>query len=55
MGNMSYCLFENTLGELHDCLERINNDLSESEARARDDLITVCMEISATAKWEQQP
>ncbi len=36
MGNMSYCRFENTLGDLQDCYDNIDDpDLSESEKRAR--------------------
>lgn len=37
MGNMSYCRFENTLRDLHDCVESIDNEdkLSQSEYDAR--------------------
>lgn len=28
MANMSYCRFENTLKDLEDCVETLNNDLS---------------------------
>lgn len=47
MGNMSYCRFENTLGDLKDCLDAIREepDLSETEARAKKELIKVCIEI----------
>lgn len=46
MGNMSYCRFENTLGDLQDCAEHIlDQDLSESEARARIALVDVCVDI----------
>jgi len=38
MGNMSYCMFENTVGDMEDCIERINDndvsDLSETEQAA---------------------
>lgn len=36
MANMSYCRFENTLGDLEDCLIALRNEdeLSDFEARA---------------------
>ena len=36
MGNMSYCRFRNTYGDMEDCLEaiRYNNELSDEEFRA---------------------
>ena len=49
MGNMSYCRFENTAGDLEDCIEHINADLSESssyERRARKHLIELCRTIA---------
>ena len=46
MGNMSYCRFENTLGDLEECAEHIKDaDLSETEARARVALIEACADI----------
>jgi len=46
--NMSYCRFENTAGDLKDCKEHINDDLSESayERKARIKLIELCREIA---------
>lgn len=48
MSNMSYCRFENTYGDLQDCLEALLNDeeLSESEAKYRDMLIKMCVDIA---------
>jgi len=47
MGNMGYCRFENTLHDLYDCNEYIwDNDLSESEEKARKALIALCREIA---------
>lgn len=48
MSNMSYCRFENTYGDLQDCLEALNeqDELSESEAKYRDLLIKMCAEIA---------
>ncbi|KKN01352.1 hypothetical protein LCGC14_1128490 [marine sediment metagenome] len=45
MSNMSYCRFENTLADLHDCYNNINDTLSDSESRARDGLIILCREF----------
>ena len=48
MGNMSYCRFENTVPDLQDCMENIENTsrLSKSERQARRDLILMCIEIA---------
>jgi len=37
MSNMSYCRFENTLADLRDCYENLDDNLGENiyEARAR--------------------
>lgn len=44
MSNMSYCRFENTLPDLRDCLEAINNEdvLSEREAKFAKKMVQVC-------------
>lgn len=48
MGNMGYCRFENTLVDLRDCYENMNDtDLSESEEKARKKLIDLCKDIAA--------
>ena len=42
MANMSYCRFQNTVGDLRDCAEHIHDDdLSEDEQRARKRLIAI--------------
>ncbi len=54
MPNMSYCRFENTLTDLHDCQDTledfINNDenviSSDEERRKAKELIEVCREIA---------
>jgi uncharacterized protein YjiS (DUF1127 family) len=52
MSNMSYCRFRNTLGDLNDCLdalEDIGGDLSElgdEEAAAAKRLIEMCRQIA---------
>lgn len=47
MANMSYCRFENTVGDLKDCRDSMDDsDLSEREAKARARLIKLCSEIA---------
>jgi hypothetical protein len=46
MSNMSYCRFQNTLRDLQDCQDHINDgNLDQHEKSARMELIRVCMEI----------
>lgn len=44
---MSYCRFENTVGDLHDCYENWDevDDHSEREKRARQRLLALCKRI----------
>lgn len=47
--NMSYCRFQNTLRDLQDCANNINDDiedLSDEEKNAREDLIQLCIQIA---------
>lgn len=46
MSNMGYCRFENTLRDLRDCYDHMDEELSESEMRAKKKLITLCSEIA---------
>ena len=53
MSNMSYVRFENTLPALRDCQEHMwDEDLSESETKARSRLIKTCKEIAEDCKDE---
>lgn len=47
MSNMGYCRFRNTLQDLQDCANHIDEveALSEEEARARRYLIGLCRDI----------
>lgn len=54
MSNMSYCRFQNTLGDLRDCLRtmqgedeyyQVKKDLSDEEYQAMRTLIVTCQEI----------
>lgn len=46
--NMSYCRFQNTLADLRDCREHMEDtdDLSDDERKARKRLIAVCVAIA---------
>ena len=53
MANMSYCRFQNTLPDLSDCLEALDDGvldrddgLSEEEMRAAKKLIAMCVRIA---------
>ena len=52
MSNMSYCRFQNTLEDLRDCSDYLDEfDLSEEEAKARKRLIKVCQSIVDDAEF----
>jgi len=52
MGNMSYCMYENTLHNLRQCADELQEpasmqeELSETEADAKEALIELCCEIA---------
>jgi hypothetical protein len=45
MGNMSYCQFRNTEGDLDDCFEDIDEPLSRDEHKARIRMIKLCATV----------
>lgn len=49
MSNLSYCRFENTVGDLQDCCDawEDSDDLSQSEERSRKRLLQLCQDIVA--------
>ena len=50
MSNMSYCRFVNTVSDLQDCYDHLNDrDLSDREKKARIRLIELCEEITQEA------
>lgn len=54
MSNMSYCRFENTLRDLRDCDQYLDDeDLSESEFKARIKLIKLCKSIAESFDDEE--
>lgn len=44
--NMSYVRFENTLRDLRDCYDHMDDVESESEQKARGRLVKLCQEIA---------
>jgi len=47
MSNMAYCRFSNTLSDLRDCYEHMDEDPSSTEEkRAKERLIKLCEEIA---------
>jgi hypothetical protein len=49
MANMSYCRFENTLGDLRDCREAMHeptDDMSEYESAARQNLFKLVQDMA---------
>lgn len=48
MANMSYCRFQNTLQDLRDCYEHMDEEeeLSKDERQAREWLIELCVDIA---------
>ncbi len=55
MGNMSYCRFSNTIGDLRDCVEAAEDfdtaealfaSLSEEEAKAAKRLLKLCRQFA---------
>lgn len=49
MSNMSYCRFQNTLGDMQECLDSVveQEELSADEEAARDELIQTCRDFVA--------
>lgn len=45
MSNMSYCRFENTKGDLENCVDHMTDPLSPAEHRARDAIIQMAYDI----------
>ena len=56
MSNMSYCRFENTLADLQDCYNALENEemdkLSPSEKIAKNKLIKLCFDIAEEFPYE---
>ena len=50
MANMSYCRFQNTVGDMEDCIEAIEcnevSDLSDDEQSAYEEFIEKCVQVA---------
>ena len=59
MSNMDYCRFQNTLPDLRDCEEHMDDDLSDEEREAREQLLKACVRIALNyanvIEWGEQP
>lgn len=56
MPNMSYCRFSNTLSDLRDCWQHMDEEgLSEEEQKARRKLIRLCDTIASDYADEVTP
>lgn len=54
MSNMSYCRFENTVGDLKDCAENLFDTLdNEHEIKARARLVKIAHQIAADCPLEE--
>jgi hypothetical protein len=47
MPNMSHCRFTNTLADLQDCYDNMDDDLSPDEAKAQNKLLLLCARIAS--------
>ena len=47
MSNMAYCRFRNTLAELRACYDAIDDEVSDDEENAREDIIRLCEIIAS--------
>lgn len=45
--NMGHCRFWNTLAALRECHERMDDELSKEEAKARNELLLLCDKIAS--------
>ncbi len=56
MSNMGYCRFQNTLPDLQDCYDHMDNldheDFASDEARARSKIIKLAKRIIDDYGWE---
>jgi hypothetical protein len=47
MSNMGYCRFQNTVGDMEDCVDHLDDDLSEDEQEARREFISICVRVAS--------
>ena len=47
MPNMSHCRFHNTLRDLVDCIDHMDDELSPEEAEAHNKLLLLCARLAS--------
>ena len=53
MANMDYCRFRNTISDLRDCYDHMDDtDLSPEEDKARKRLLRLCNQITSDYEYE---
>jgi len=55
MANMGHCRFQNTVQDLEDCREHLDDDLGGEEHRARQRLVDLCNDIVAAYNAGEVP
>lgn len=55
MGNMSYCRFTNTVGDLEDCYDALleGKEISDAEKPYAERLIDLCSDILESARRDE--
>lgn len=53
MANMGYCRFENTLRDLRECYDHLDDELSDREIKYRRRLIELCSLIASEYKDDE--
>lgn len=54
MGNMAYCRFENTVKDMQDCIDHLDEQINSTvEERARDKFVKLCHTV--VEDYDQQP
>ena len=54
MSNMEYCRFQNTLNDLRDCWNHMEEALSEKETKAKERLVKLCCRIAENYVEEEE-
>ena len=55
MANMGYCRWQNTLGDLQDCEENWEKELSEEEASAKRELLELAWDLLERSGFTVEP
>ncbi len=52
MSNMAHCRFQNTLADLRDCYDNMEDELSPEETKAQNALMLLCARIASDYESE---